>query len=236
MATVIGALVVASLGFTLSASAGLGGSLIIVPALGLLLGTKEGVALGALLLAANNVAKVVAYRKTIPFRVALWVVILTIVGAALGARLLLHAPEAWVGPAVILSFVVALFFERRSLSRAQDVAAPALAFGAGATSGFSGTSGPLKGMALRNLRQDRLHCVGEASLVSQANDATKLAVYSEADLIDGEALVVLALAIPLMPIATFTGRNINSRLGESAFTWLFWLVMAGYSARIASNL
>ncbi len=236
MAIVIGALVVSSLGFTLSASAGLGGSLIIVPALSLMLGTKEGIALGALLLAANNVAKVVAYRRTIPIRIALWVVVLTIAGAAVGARLLVHAPETWVGPAVIFSFVVALIFERRSLNRAQDVTAPALAFGAGATSGFSGTSGPLKGMALRNLRQDRLHFVGAASLVSLANDATKSAVYSEAELIDGEALVVLILAIPLMPVATFTGRNINSRLGERAFTWLFWLVMVGYSARIVSNL
>jgi len=40
--------------FTLSASAGLGGSLILVPALALVLGTKEGVALAALLLAGNT--------------------------------------------------------------------------------------------------------------------------------------------------------------------------------------
>ena len=236
MVVILAALVVSALGFTLSASAGLGGSLIIVPALGALLGTKEGIALGALLLAANNVAKVVAYRRTIPFRIALGVVVLTIAGAAIGGRLLVDAPEGWVAPAVIASFIVALVFERRSLSRAQNVAAPVLAFGAGATSGFSGTSGPLKGMALRNLRQDRLHFVGAASLVSLANDATKSAIYSEADLIDGQGLIVLALALPLMPLATLTGRHINSQIGERAFTAIFWLVMVGYSLRIVWNL
>ena len=236
MLVIVAALLVSALGFTLSASAGLGGSLIIVPALSALLGTKEGIALGALLLGANNVAKVLVYRRTIPFRIALGVIVLTIAGAAIGGRLLVDAPEEWVGPVVIISFIVALIFERRGLSRAQDVAAPVLAFGAGATSGFSGTSGPLKGMALRNLRQDRLHFVGAASIVSLANDATKSAVYAEANLIDGEALVVLALALPLMPLATLTGRRINSSLGEKAFSGMFWLVMLGYSARIVLNL
>ena len=56
--------------FALSASAGFGGSLILVPTLALLLGTKSGVALAALLLAANNIVKVFAYRKTLPYRKA----------------------------------------------------------------------------------------------------------------------------------------------------------------------
>ena len=52
---VVAALAAAAASFTLSASAGFGGSLILVPALGLLLGIRQGVALAALLLAANNV-------------------------------------------------------------------------------------------------------------------------------------------------------------------------------------
>jgi uncharacterized membrane protein YfcA len=55
-------------GFLLSASAGLGGSLIVVPALVLIVGPKEGISLAALLLATNNLVKVVAYRKHLPFR------------------------------------------------------------------------------------------------------------------------------------------------------------------------
>ena len=54
--------------FTVSATFGLGGSLILVPALSLALGTKEGVALAALLLALNNVPKCAIYRRTIPWR------------------------------------------------------------------------------------------------------------------------------------------------------------------------
>ena len=87
--------------FTVSASAGLGGSLLLVPTLALFLGTKEGVALAALLLASNNVAKIVAYRETLPFRKAAPIVALIMLGAALGSTLLVNAPTWAVTVGVI---------------------------------------------------------------------------------------------------------------------------------------
>ncbi|HJQ75697.1 MAG TPA: sulfite exporter TauE/SafE family protein [Acidimicrobiia bacterium] len=229
-------LVAAAVSFTVSASAGLGGSLVLVPSLALALGTKEGVALAALLLAANNVVKVFAYRETLPFRKALLVIILVAVGAALGARLLVAAPDQVVTLAVIASFVFALVAERLDLSRLRRVEGPVLAFGSGATSGFSGTSGPLKGMALRQLDLDRAHFVGAASLVSLVGDATKAAVFTEAELLGAESFVLALAAVPLMLVATFTGRRINRRIGERGYTFLFWGVMTGYTARLLLSL
>jgi hypothetical protein len=229
-------LVAAAVSFTVSASAGLGGSLILVPTLALVLGTKEGVALAALLLAANNVVKVLAYRETLPIRKALAVIVLVAVGAALGARLLVAAPEAVVTLAVILSFVFALIAERLDLSRLRRLGGPVLAFGSGATSGFSGTSGPLKGMAIRQLDLDRAHFVGAASLVSLVGDVTKAAVFTGADLLAGQSFLIALVAVPLMVIATFTGRTINRSIGERGYTWLFWGVMAGYTVRLILSL
>lgn len=225
-------LVAVAAAFAVSASAGLGGSLILVPTLALVLGTKEGVALAALLLAGNNVVKVIAYRRTLPFQKAAVVIGLVALGAAIGARLLVSSPEDIVTVAVIVSFVLALIAERLDLSRLRAVGGPLLAFGAGATSGFSGTSGPLKGMAIRQLDLDRAHFVGAASLASLAGDATKAAVFAEAQLLDGSAVALAALAIPLMVVATFTGRKINQSIGERGYSVLFWAVMAGYTARL----
>ncbi len=229
-------LVAVAVSFAVSASAGLGGSLILVPTLALVLGTKEGVALAALLLAGNNVVKVVAYRQTLPFRKAAVIVGLLAVGAALGARLLVAAPETLVTVAVIVSFALALVAERFDLSRVRAVGAPLLAFGSGATSGFSGTSGPLKGMAIRQLDIDRAHFVGAASLASLVGDATKTAVFAEAELLGGDAVRLAILAIPLMLMATFTGRRINQSIGERGYTGLFWTVMAGYTARLVMGV
>jgi len=71
-------LICAALAFLLSASAGLGGSLLLVPVLALLLGPKQGIAVAALLLMGNNFAKVIAFRKTIPLRAVALVLILTL--------------------------------------------------------------------------------------------------------------------------------------------------------------
>jgi uncharacterized membrane protein YfcA len=225
-------LVAVAAAFAVSASAGLGGSLILVPTLALVLGTKEGVALAALLLAGNNVVKVVAYRESLPFKKAATVVGLLALGAAVGARLLVSSPEDVVTVAVILSFMVALIAERFDLSGLRKVGGPLLAFGAGATSGFSGTSGPLKGMAIRQLNLDRGHFVGAASLASLVGDATKSAVFAEAQLLDGAAVMLAVLAVPLMVVATFTGRTINRSIGERGYSMLFWTVMGGYTLRL----
>ena len=229
-------LIAAVLSFMLSASAGLGGSLILVPTLALALGTKEGVALAALLLAGNNVVKVIAYRKTLPFRKSLIVIILIVLGAGIGARLLVVAPENLVTIAVIVSFVLALIAERFDLSGLRRVGGPVLAFGSGATSGFSGTSGPLKGMAIRQLDLDRAHFVGAASLLSLVGDATKAAVFTGAELLRGDSFLIALAAVPLMVLATYAGRRINKSIGERGYAWLFWLVMAGYTVRLLLSL
>ncbi len=224
--------VAAPVAFLVSASVGMGGSLILVPVLALTAGTKEGVALAALLLAGNNVFKFIAYRKTIPLRAALAVVVLTAVGAFVGARLLVAVPEHYVAVAVILSLVAAFVSERRGSRGVQDVGAPALAFAAGATSGFSGSSGPLKGIALRSLRLDRRHLVGAAALVSLVGDATKVVVFAQADLLCGNSFLLAAAAIPLMFGATFLGRRLNRTIGEKGYERLFWAVMTGYTVRL----
>ena len=79
--------------FIVSAAAGLGGSLILVPAMMMAIGTKEGIAVAALLLACNNVAKVTVYRKTLPWRASGAVIIAVLLGTALGATLMLKLPE-----------------------------------------------------------------------------------------------------------------------------------------------
>ena len=230
LAVVLLATVVA---FLVSSSAGLGGSLVLVPAYAAILGTKEGVALAALMLAGNNVAKLLAYRRSLPLVAATGVIVATVVGAYIGARALIHAPEGLVAAAVIAVIVVTFAVELRGKERMLRLGAAVPALGSGLTSGFSGTSGPLKGIALRALGLDRMHLVGAASLVSFASDATKVGVYAEAGLLGGGELRLLVLAVPLMIAATWTGRRINASLGERGYAWLFWGVLGGYIVRLA---
>lgn len=228
----LGVLLLVYLSFSISASAGLGGSLLMVPTLSLFLGSKEGVALAALLLASNNVLKMFAYRETLPFRKALPIVLLIMIGAAVGSTLLVNAPEWVVTAGVLTMFAVSLAAERYEWKPVRRGFAPGLAFVSGSTSGFSGTSGPLKGVAIRNLDLDRRHFVGAASLASFAGDATKTAIFAEAELLGRTSLLTAAAAIPLMVAGTWTGSTINRKADERTFAVLFWAVMVGYSIRL----
>ena len=227
-----GVLLVVYISFTISASAGLGGSLLMVPTLALFLGTKEGVALAALLLASNNVMKIIAYRETLPFRKAAGIALLIVLGATLGSTLLVNAPVWAVTVAVLAMFATTIVTERWEIKPVRKKFAPFLAFVSGASSGFSGTSGPLKGVAIRNLDLDRRHFVGAASLASFAGDAAKTAVFAEADLLGRSAWLTALAAVPLMALGTWSGSKLNERLGEQTFAVLFWTVMSGYSIRL----
>lgn len=230
--TAVAVLLLVYASFAISASAGLGGSLLMVPTLALFLGSKEGVALAALLLASNNVMKIFAYRATLPVRAAAVVVVLTIVGAAIGSSLLVRAPDWAVTTGIVVMFAATLVAERFELRTARTGFAPSLAFVSGATSGFSGTSGPLKGVAIRNLDLDRRHFVGAASLASFAGDATKTAIFADAELLGRTSLLTALAAVPLMVLGTWTGSAMNRRAGERTFAVLFWTVMAGYTVRL----
>lgn len=234
--TALVALVLVYVSFTISASAGLGGSLLMVPTLALFLGSKEGVALAALLLASNNVMKIVAYRRTLPFRAAAVVVALIVIGAAIGSTLLVNAPEWAVTTGIVVMFVASVLAERFRLRRLRTGFAPLLSFVSGASSGFSGTSGPLKGVAIRNLDLDRRHFVGAASLASFAGDVTKTAIFADAGLLGRTSVLTAVAAVPLMALGTWTGSSINARAGERTFAALFWTVMVGYTARLFVTL
>lgn len=218
--------------FVVSSAVGLGGSLVLVPTLVIAIGPKEGVALAALLLGCNNVVKVFAYRATLPFKRAGIVLACTIVGAALGASLLTAMPESVVVAAVIVSLALSLVLESFQLDRTRAGSSPALALASGATSGFSGTSGPLKGLAVKNLGLDRMHTVGAASIVSLGGDLTKTAIFSDAGLLGNGAWAVAALAVPLMFFGTYTGRRLTQWLGDRRWSAVFWVTMVGYTARL----
>jgi uncharacterized membrane protein YfcA len=228
--------VAAGMSFTISASVGLGGSLLLVPVLVLILGAKEGVALAALLLGGNNVLKVFAYRRTLPLRAALMVIVMIGIGAAIGASLMLRARPEIVAVCVLASFAATLAFERFRIDIGRRIFAPFLAFASGATSGFSGTSGPLKGAAIRNIGLDRAYFAGAASAASLVGDITKTTIFAHAQILDGRALLIFVLLLPVMALGTFTGVRLNRRVGETGFAAIFWMIMAGYSMRIIGGI
>jgi len=99
-------------------------------------------------------------------------------------------------------------------------------------SGVSGTSGPMKGIAIRSLSLDRKAFVAAASAVSLAGDVAKVFVFSNAGLFERNSALIISTSVPLMFAGVLLGRQINKAIGERGYTALFWAVMMGYSVRL----
>lgn len=218
-----------------SSIAGYGGSLLLVPALGAILGPKEGIALAALLLGWNNVFKVVAYRRTLALRAGWPLLVVSAVGVWFGVRLLIDAPDrlvVWLVVATTLAtLAVELLLGDGALRIRRRAAVPMM--GASAVlSGVSGTSGPLKGIAVRSLNLPRLQHVGLASCASLVADALKVELFATAGLFHDVDMVVIVATVPVMPVAAWVGRHVNGQVDEAAFRWIFWSVVGGYTLRM----
>ena len=218
-----------------SSVAGYGGSLVLVPALAAVLGPRQGIAFAALVLGWNNVFKVIAYRRTLALRQGWPLLIVTAIGVLVGVRLLIAAPERaviWIVTGVTVSaLLVELLRPDRAWSARRHAAVPLMA-GSAVLSGVSGTSGPLKGIAVRSLGLPRLEHVGLASMVSLVGDALKVEMFRTAGLLDGIELGTLFIAVPLMPLGAWAGRRLNQRFNERIFQVVFWIVVGCYTLRM----
>lgn len=225
----------------ISSVAGYGGSLVLVPALMVVLGPREGIALAGLVLACNNVVKCVAYRRSLALRRGWPLVVVTVVGVVVGTRVLIVVPErALVGGIVVV--VIASFAAEVAGGRLNTAERPnvvkrwsvlPMTAGSSILSGATGSSGPLKGMAIRHLGLPRLEHVGLASAASLAGDALKSGMLADAGLLPAMSIWVVLAAIPMMPLAAWVGLRANRRISEDTFKWVFWGVVGGYSLRMA---
>lgn len=218
-----------------SSVAGYGGSLVLVPALAALLGPREGIALAGLLLACNNVCKCVAYRHTLALRTGWPLLAVTALGVLVGARFLLVLPERVLVAGIVTIAAASLLAELAGGRGARLKRGSALPLTAASSvlSGATGSSGPLKGVAIRHLGLPRLEHVGLASAASLVGDALKTGVFADAGLLPAISPYVLLAAAPMMPIAAWAGLHVNRRVSEDTFRWVFWGVVGGYSLRLA---
>lgn len=229
-------LIAAFVALFVSSVAGYGGSLILVPALAAILGPKQGIAMASLLLGWNNAFKLIAYRRTLALRTGWPLLVVTAMGVWFGARLLIDAPAHVAMWAIVAVTVVSLGVEvvggSAALEARRHLALPAMA-ASSVLSGVSGSSGPLKGVAIRSLGLPRLQHVGLASCVSFVADAFKVELFASAGLFGDVNPVTIACALPMMPVGAWVGRSINERVDERAFRWIFWTVVGGYTMRMA---
>ena len=224
------------LAFFVSALMGQGGGLIMAPVMIAAFGPKEGVAIAAVLMAANNVIKAAAYLRSIP-KVSFLLAIGTVAGTLIGSLLLVSVPEKIVLFAAMASILASFGYEvfgRQALRIGDKSVAVLFAAIAGITSGVSGTSGPLKAVSVRMMNLQPLRHVGAATVLSLVGDVTKAIALVAAGVTSYSSVLEVGWAFALMPLATWGGWYINSRkMKPQWFGILFWITIGAYLLRLA---
>lgn len=224
--------VIIFLSFLVSSSCGLGGSLILIPVLSAVLGIKEGIVVASILLGINNLVKVFFFRRGIKLKPISFLLVLMIAGTVIGSFLMLKADTNFLTGFLIFHLLLAFFIQRKATISVQRKTGLTYSFLSGFCSGLSGTSGPLKGLAVKCYMNEKLGIVAAASVLSLATDTTKSVIYLSQYTPTALTMEWFIYSIVVMPIATALGRYINQTMSLKAYEVLFYFVMTGYVFRL----
>ena len=129
---------------------------------------------------------------------------------------------------LLLSF----FIQRKATAVIQKKAGLGFSFLSGLCSGLSGTSGPLKGLAVKCYMNSKVEIVAAAAVLSLATDTVKSVIYLTQYTPTTLTIEWLLYSVAVMPIATGLGRYINKAMSLKAYEVLFYFVMTGYIFRL----
>jgi len=205
---------------------------VLIPAVSLLMGVKEGIVLNSLLLGINNIIKVWYYRKDVRLLDSLALLVPMALGTMIGAMLMLKLHEHVLAIFLLLNVCIAYGVQRYSSEELQQGTGVGYAALSGLCSGLSGTSGPLKGLAVKCFHKGKSHVVATASLLSLVTDALKSGIYFSAGHSWHLNVYLLIASIAMMPLATGLGQKLNKGMSAKAYDALFYTVMSGYVVRL----
>lgn len=222
------------LSFLVSASAGMGGSLLLIPTLSYFIGIRDGIIISALLLGLNNCVKIIAFRKYIRFKTISWLMLFMLLGAIPGSLLMMAINEQLLAVILFGNIIFAFIIEKNAATGVRNKISWGYSWLSGFCSGLSGTSGPLKGMAIKCIDLTKMEVVAAASVLSFAADSTKAIIYlSNQNPLTPANTNLLLVSTCMMPVATLLGRQINRKISDVAYDVLFFSILSGYVVRLA---
>lgn len=221
------------LSFLISASAGMGGSLLLIPTLSYFIGVRDGIIISSILLGLNNCIKIFVFRKYIRLKNIVYLLIFMLTGAVAGSLLMMKIAEDILAVILFINIIFAFFIEKNAKSVVRKKISWLYSGLSGFFSGISGTSGPLKGMAIKCLELNKLQIVATASVLSFATDSAKAIIYvGNYNPLAGNSFNLLLISICMMPIATILGKRINHKISDVAYDVLFFSILSGYAVRL----
>src|SRR3954454_17399896 len=215
----------------LSAVAGFGGGVLLLPVFTALFGLRAAVPMLTLTQISSNTSRIVLNREALRWPLIGWFALGAVHCATAGALLLAHAPLSPL-KRLLGIFLIGVVVWRRLRPTPGGPAEPSFA-AVGAVSGLGsallGSVGPLTAPFFLALGLTRGAYIGTEAASALAMHLTKIATYGAGDLLTGQVLLFGIALTPAALLGAWTGKKIVGRISDRLFVLLVegGLIVAG---------
>lgn len=185
---------------------GFGSSMLVMPLAGWFMPFDQALGLTALFHVFSNGAKMLLFRKTVPWRLLLWMGIPAVIAVILGARLTIHLDEGLLSLALgVLLVAMSLGLLWKQEWRLRPTNGNALVGGiiSGFIAGLAGTGGAVRGITLAAFDLEKMVFVATSAWIDMGVDLSRTVVYASQGFITADVL----LSLPVMAVASFAGSG-----------------------------
>ncbi|MEU4196985.1 sulfite exporter TauE/SafE family protein [Kribbella sp. NPDC026611] len=206
----------------LSAVAGFGGGVLLLPVFTALFGLRVAVPMLTLTQLSSNASRAWLNRHDLRWRVIAWFALGAIPFAVAGGILLSHAPLAPL-KRLLGVFLIAVVVWRRlrpSAPRPSDPQFAAVGAASGLGSALLGSVGPLTAPFFLAYGLTRAAYIGTEATSALIMHLTKLTTYGAGNLITHQTLTYALALTPATLLGTWTGKHLTTHLTDHRFTTL----------------
>jgi len=185
-------------------------------------------ALTGLLHIFSNSAKLILFRKSIDWKLTLWIGVTSVLLAILGAYL---GKSVDVGlPKLILGFFLvgfSIWFLANPVFTIQPVLKNALLGGsaAGFLAGFIGTGGALRGLVLASFNLEKNLFVGTSAAIDFGVDLSRTIIYLEYNYLNASMLWYIPLLVAVAFLGSYLGKVILNKVSQDTFKRLILVLV-----------
>ena len=206
----------------LSAVAGFGGGVLLLPVFTALFGLRVAVPMLTLTQLSSNASRAWLNRRELRWPLIGWFALGAVPCAVAGGILLTHAPLAAL-QRLLGVFLIAVVVWRRFNRRTRKPADPAFAV-VGAASGLGsallGSVGPLTAPFFLAYGLTRAAYIGTEAASALTMHLTKIATYGAGDLLTRQVLLYGVALTPATLLGAWTGKQIVGRISDRVFVLL----------------
>lgn len=213
-------LLVALISEILGTVGGFGSSAMFVPLAGFFYGLQTVLALTSILHVFSNAAKLVLFRKTISYKIVLWIgipsVIMVLAGAQLNSMITLRYAELILGIFLVLFSSFLFFWPQLKLApnKRNAITSGGLA---GFFAGLIGTGGAIRAMGLAAFDLEKSTFVATSAAVDMGVDLSRSVVYVYNGYLKAEYYYYIPLLLVVAVAGSWIGKKILAKVSQSNF-------------------